>query len=64
MESIKRCREKYGDRLEILTGVEVTYQTEVVDEIKDFLSTHKFDYVLGSIHLIDHIFFLSPRFAK
>jgi len=64
MESIKRCREKYGDRLEILTGVEVTYQTEFVDEIKDFLSTHKFDYVLGSIHLIDHIFVLSPRYAK
>ncbi len=64
MADVDRCRKKYGSRLIIKTGVEVTYQTEFVDDIRRFLSTHKFDYVLGSVHLIDHVFVLDPKYPE
>ena len=59
---VDRCREEYGDRLDIKVGVEVTYQSEYVDDIRRFLDTHQFDYVLGSVHLIDHIFIGNPAY--
>ncbi|NLS45303.1 MAG: histidinol-phosphatase HisJ family protein [Firmicutes bacterium] len=62
MKDVNRCREIYGDRLLIKTGVEITYQKEFKDKIKQFLGNHKFDYVLGAVHLIDHVFFLNPEY--
>lgn len=62
LRHVDRCRDKYGDRLEIRAGVEVTYQSEYVDDIRRFLANHQFDYVLGSVHLIDHIFVGSPAY--
>lgn len=56
MKDTARCREKYGDRLLIMAGVEITYITEYADDVRRFLGEHNFDYVLGSIHLIDHVF--------
>ena len=64
MTDVYRCREKYGNNLIIKTGVEVTYQTEFADDIKNFLSKYEFDYVLGSVHLIDHVFVLSPKYPE
>lgn len=62
MDDVKRYREKYGDRLAIATGVEVTYQKEAESQIRSFLDTYEFDYVLGSVHLIDHVFVASPEY--
>jgi len=56
MKDTARCREKYGDRLIIKSGVEITYLTEYADDVRQFLTEHQFDYVLGSIHIIDHVF--------
>ena len=64
MADVDRCRKKYGSKLTIGTGVEITYQTEFIDDIKRFLDTYEFHHVLGSVHLIDHIFVLDPRFSK
>ena len=64
MADVDRCRKKYGGRLVIRTGVEVTYQTEFEDNIRQFLSTYEFDYVLGSIHLIDHVYVLDHEYPK
>jgi histidinol-phosphatase (PHP family) len=64
MADVEKYRKKYGSRLMIKTGVEITYQTEFVDDIVSFLSTYEFDHVLGSVHSIDHIFVLDPRFLK
>ncbi len=62
LSDVDRCRDKYGDRLEIKAGIEVTYQSEYVDDIRRFLEAHQFDYVLGSVHLIDHTFIGSPAY--
>ena len=62
LSDVHRCRDRYGDRLEIKAGVEVTYQRKYVDDIRRFLDTRRFDYVLGSVHSIDHIFVGSPAY--
>lgn len=62
LSDVDRCRDKYGDRLDIKAGVEVTYQAEFADDIRNFLDTHRFDHVLGSVHLIDHVFVGSPSY--
>jgi len=64
MEDVDRCRNKYGNKLLIKTGVEVTYQRQFEDDIRRFLSTYEFDHVLGSVHLIDHVFVLDPKYPQ
>lgn len=64
MADVDRCRKKYGSRLMIKTGIEVTYQTEFEDDIRRFLSAYEFDHVLGSVHLIDHVFILYPEYLE
>jgi histidinol-phosphatase (PHP family) len=59
---VERCRKKYCDKLVIKSGAEVTYQTEYENDIRRFLKEHEFDFVLGSIHLIEHTSLLDPDF--
>ncbi|MFX1254957.1 MAG: histidinol-phosphatase HisJ family protein [Promethearchaeota archaeon] len=39
--------------LKVLHGVEITYQTECHKVIQEFLQNHDFDYVIGSVHILD-----------
>ena len=64
MADVNKYRKKYKDKLIIKSGVEITYQTEFIDDIKDFLNTYKFDHVIGAVHLIDHIFVLNPKYPE
>ena len=41
--------------LKIRLGLEVGYDPSLEPEIAEFLKGHPFDYVLGSIHCIDHV---------
>lgn len=50
---IAAAREEFAGRLTIRMGVEVDYQTWFQDKIADYLATHPFDYVLGSVHYVD-----------
>ena len=51
-EKVYEMREKFGDRINILFGLEVDYFTEYEEELKQVLKMHKFDYVIGSIHYL------------
>lgn len=53
MEEIEKAREEFSDRLTILSGVEVDFQEKYIPEIRDFLNSHKLDFVLGSAHYVD-----------
>ena len=55
MEEIEEAREKFAGRLTILSGVEVDFQEKYIPEIKEFLDSHKLDFVLGSAHYVDGI---------
>jgi histidinol-phosphatase (PHP family) len=52
--NIERVRERFGDTLIIGKGVEVDYQHWVEDDIRDWLNDKEFDFVIGSVHYLDH----------
>ena len=53
-EKITGMREKYGNHINILFGVEVDYFSDRKVEIRDSLNRFKLDYVIGSIHFLDN----------
>ncbi len=52
---ITAIRERYRDKLKVLTAVEVGIQPHVLAESLDVVESHPFDYVLASIHIIDRL---------
>lgn len=49
-EDILRCREKYGDQIKLLIGVELGQPHGNPAAAEKFLSEHTFDYRIGSLH--------------
>lgn len=49
--SLDRCRREFPE-MKIFRGVEVTYQPQYRDIIADFVRQGKFDYTIGSVHMI------------
>ena len=47
---IERCREKYGDRISILAGVELGQPHGNPEAARRFLAGREFDYIIGSVH--------------
>ncbi len=47
---VERARDRYGDRLVILAGAEVDFNTGIADEVERFLADHHYDFVIGSVH--------------
>ena len=47
---IAELRVRYGRRIFIGKGIEVSYQPQLMDFILDFLASHRFDVVLLSVH--------------
>jgi histidinol-phosphatase (PHP family) len=44
---------KNKNRLKIIKGVEVGIQPHVIDEVNEILKFNRFDYIIGSVHIID-----------
>ncbi len=53
-EEIRRNRERFGDRLNILLAAEVDWNETIRDEVAKFLDNHEFDFIIGSVHNIRH----------
>lgn len=49
-EAIERARDQFGDRLTVLAGAEVDFNTRIRGEVERFLDSHDFDFVIGSVH--------------
>ena len=49
-EEIKKQREKFKGRLRIVYGVELGQPTQAEDVALNVLSSHEFDFVIGSLH--------------
>ncbi len=62
MADIERARDRYGDRLVILSGAEVDFNTRIADEVKTFIASHEFDFVIGSVHYGDLGEIIFPRY--
>ncbi len=52
-KKIEKVKMKFGDRINILFGLEVDYFPEFEKEIGEALKEYEFDYVIGSIHFLD-----------
>ncbi|MBP8613926.1 MAG: histidinol-phosphatase HisJ family protein [Firmicutes bacterium] len=59
----EEARTHYEGTLKILFGVEVTYWSDIEDEIRAYLSRYPFDLVIGSVHDAPPIDFWSPARA-
>lgn len=57
---IARARVDFPN-LRILAGIEVGYEPGVDDIVGKLLGSHRFDYVLGAIHCLDHVAISSRR---
>ncbi|HTW91050.1 MAG TPA: histidinol-phosphatase [bacterium] len=54
LAAIRGARTKFAD-LVVLAGVEVGYEPGLEGVIGDFLSRFQFDFVLGSVHCLEHV---------
>jgi histidinol-phosphatase (PHP family) len=61
---IDRVRELFSDTLIIRKGVEVDYQQWVEDDIRDWLQEKEFDFVIGSVHYLDHHYITDKLVAE
>jgi histidinol-phosphatase (PHP family) len=50
---VGEMKQKFGNRIKILFGLEVDYFPEFENEIRKALQRSNFDYVIGSIHFLD-----------
>lgn len=48
----EKAREAYADKLEIRWGLEVGHPYFLPDLAREFLATHSFDFILGSVHFL------------
>lgn len=50
---IDSLKNKYSDKIKILKGIEIGIQPQVTAEIIELASSTDFDFIIGSIHIID-----------
>ena len=50
LAELDAARTEFGDRLTILSGAEVDFNTETAPRVERFLRDHPFDIVIGSVH--------------
>ena len=48
--SVEECRAEFGDRLTILSGAEVDFNSGIAALVERFVTAHEFDFVIGSVH--------------
>lgn len=48
----KEFREKYKEKITLLFGVELGIQPHITQKLEDFVSSHNFDFIIASSHLL------------
>ncbi len=48
--AVEMVRAEFGDRLSILAGAEVDFNTGIAGQVERFLAQHSYDFVIGSVH--------------
>lgn len=51
---LKNMKERYQDRITILTGIELGLQPHLKDRITSLIKSYPFDFIIGSSHVVDH----------
>ncbi len=50
---VTRVREKYAGQIEVLIGLDMGLQPQLGERVYSFIHSYPFDYVIGTVHLID-----------
>jgi len=50
---ISMVKDKYSEKIKILSAVEVGIQPHVIDKSLQLINGYNFDYILASVHLVD-----------
>lgn len=59
-EELNQLKNEFSDRINIKIGLEMGLDIEYLNEIRDFVNAHDYDYVIGSIHVIHQTEFYEP----
>ena len=52
-ETFRKLQRKYQNQIEVLIGVELGLQPHLGNVYKELAETYPFDFVIGSIHILD-----------
>ena len=55
LKKLQIMRDKYQSKIEILTGIELGIQPQVIDRMNELVSKYSFDFIIGSVHVVDQI---------
>lgn len=55
VSTIDRLKGTYKDRIEVLLGIEFGLQTHLGENYKKIATTYPFDYMIGSVHILDGV---------
>jgi len=64
VEQVLKLKEEFKGRIKVKLGIEADYEPRTFDKIKDMIDSFPFDYVIGSVHVIDDWIFDDPRFLE
>lgn len=53
-DKLSVMKDRYDDRITILTGVELGLQPHIHAKIKSLIENYPFDFIIGSSHMVDH----------
>ncbi len=54
-KKLDEMRQKYSDRIQILTGVEIGLKNDAIEKNSELSQNPNFDFIIGSTHLVDNI---------
>jgi len=57
-------QQKYQNNISLILGVEVGLQPHLVDKIRDFCNSVKFDFIIASSHVVDRLDLYNGDFFK
>ena len=63
-QTIMALKKEYQDKIKIKWGIEIGLDLNYFQEINDLINQYPFDFVIGSIHVIDHTEFYYGDFFK
>lgn len=52
LAELLRCRGLYGNRIELLFGIEMGLQPHLTNKLKDYVNEWDFDFIIGSSHAV------------
>ncbi len=62
LRELALVQDRYGAFLTILSGAEIDFNTRISDQVEVFLSSHDFDFVIGSVHYGDSGQIIFPEY--